>query len=472
MAASFVLSAALGWALVRLLVGPLRGGWAHVLLHLTLGIGLGMGLSSLIYFWVRLAVGPSTWAPLAAEIAAAAALGVLASRRRAPPPLGAPRSRFAGVWILGPLVAVCAVAAGTLFLESAQASPYGHWDAWSTWNVRAKFLAENSAAWSRAFRPPARASGRLAGAMHPEYPPLLSACVGRAWNYAGAQGTAAPVAAAGAFTFALAGLLAAGLAVLRGATAGLLGAVLLFGSATVLDQGPSQIADIPVAFFLLAAILGAMLASRYGHGALALSGFAAGMGAWSKNEGLALAAGLGAAVAVLMRGRALWWCAGAAPGLGAAACYKLFLSSPDPLLQVQSLAARLADPARYAFILRGFWESFAAMGDGLAHPAIALAALAAGLGFALDTKLRPAWSAGLAAVLLGLASYFTAYLLTPFDLEWHVSTSVERLIVQLWPSAILLAVAVLRPPGEAAVPIEAAPPPRRGRKARNQARAR
>jgi len=465
MAASFALSAALGWSLVCLCLGPPKDGWSRALLHAAMAIGLGMGCSSLIYFWVRMAVGPSTWAPLAAEIMVAAGLGVLARKSSAPPPEGAPRLRFAGVWILGPLVMLCAIAAGMLFVETAQATPHGHWDAWAIWNVRAKFLAENSAEWSRAFRPPARASGQFAGAMHPEYPPMLSAYVGRTWNYAGVQTTDAPALTGAAFSFGLAGILAAGLAVLRGATAGLLGAILLFGSGTVIDQGLAQISDVPLAFFLLAATVGAMLAARYGNGALALSGFAAGLGAWSKNEGLVLAAGLGAALVVLTRRRALWWVAGAAPGLVAAACFKLFLAAPDPLLQGSSLAAKLQDLSRYGIILRGFWDHFVLMGDGFAHPAIAWLLLAAGLGFALDTRLCSAWVAGLVAVLVGLGSYFAAYLTSPFDLQWHVGTSMERLLVQLWPTALLLAIAVLRPPG-------AAPPCKPERKSRKQTRAR
>lgn len=471
-AASCVLSVALGGALVYLFLGSPGKRWSHVLLHLSLAIGFGMGVSSLVYFWVRLAAGPSTVAPLAVEIALAAGLAALAWKRGAPPSQDTLRLRFAGVWILGPMVAICAVVAGARFVESTQASPHGGWDAWGIWNVRAKFLAENSPAWTRGFRPSAQASARFGGAMHPEYPPLLPAYVGRSWNYAGTQSTDAPALAAGALSFAVAGLLTAGLAALRGATAGLLGAMIFFGSATVLNIGVLQYADVPLAFFLLAAIVTAMLATRYGDRALALSGLAAGLGAWTKNEGLVMAIGLGAAVAILMRKRALLWLAGAAPGLAAAACYKLFLTPPDPMLHGQSFAAKLADPARYAIILRGFWEQFAAMGDGLAHPALALALLAAGLGFALDAKLRPAWIAGLVAILAALGSYFAAYLFSPFDLQWHVSTSVDRLIVQLWPAVILVVIAILWQPGEAVVQAEATPALKHGRKARKQMRPR
>ncbi len=36
-----------------------------------------------------------------------------------------------------------------------------------------------------------------------------------------------------------------------------------------------------------------------------------------------------------------------------------------------------------------------------------------------------------------LASYYLVYVTTPFDISWHVSTSVDRLLVQLWPALVL-----------------------------------
>ena len=34
-------------------------------------------------------------------------------------------------------------------------------------------------------------------------------------------------------------------------------------------------------------------------------------------------------------------------------------------------------------------------------------------------------------------SYFAVYLLTPYDLGWHLTQSLERLLVQLWPLSLL-----------------------------------
>jgi hypothetical protein len=43
------------------------------------------------------------------------------------------------------------------------------------------------------------------------------------------------------------------------------------------------------------------------------------------------------------------------------------------------------------------------------------------------------------AMVLGLmlVSYYVVYVTTPFDITWHVTTSVDRLLVQLWPALVL-----------------------------------
>ena len=41
------------------------------------------------------------------------------------------------------------------------------------------------------------------------------------------------------------------------------------------------------------------------------------------------------------------------------------------------------------------------------------------------------------ALGLMLLSYYVVYVTTPFDITWHVTTSVDRLMVQLWPALVL-----------------------------------
>jgi len=57
--------------------------------------------------------------------------------------------------------------------------------------------------------------------------------------------------------------------------------------------------------------------------------------------------------------------------------------------------------------------------------------------------------------LLTLAGYFAVYVLTPLDLHYHLTTSLNRLFLQLWPGAIFL-VFMAAAPGQASLPESAA----------------
>jgi hypothetical protein len=46
--------------------------------------------------------------------------------------------------------------------------------------------------------------------------------------------------------------------------------------------------------------------------------------------------------------------------------------------------------------------------------------------------------AAIIAVLLQVAGYFMIYILTPHDLEWHIRTSLYRLIIHVFPSFLLI----------------------------------
>lgn len=47
-------------------------------------------------------------------------------------------------------------------------------------------------------------------------------------------------------------------------------------------------------------------------------------------------------------------------------------------------------------------------------------------------------------ILLLLGAYFFAYLTTPYDLVWHLTTSIDRLIQQVYPALIYLILLSLR----------------------------
>jgi hypothetical protein len=49
-------------------------------------------------------------------------------------------------------------------------------------------------------------------------------------------------------------------------------------------------------------------------------------------------------------------------------------------------------------------------------------------------------------IALMFAAYFAIYVITPHDLTWHVKTSMDRLVLQWWPSFLFLFFLVAAPP--------------------------
>jgi len=61
-----------------------------------------------------------------------------------------------------------------------------------------------------------------------------------------------------------------------------------------------------------------------------------------------------------------------------------------------------------------------------------------------DVGARAGFRASVAAILITLAGYFLIYVITPYDLYWHLRFSLNRLFLQLWPSVIFLCFLRLR----------------------------
>ena len=443
---------------------PAAASW---LLNLSLGAGLGIGVLSLLFFLARLLVGPSNLVYGIAEILtlAAAAAGCWLFRDKLwsgeePRPFGGWQ------WLLLAATVVCLILAEAQFLDSSAASPYGNWDAWSIWNLRAKLLAQPNVSWKNAFSP---LLNQLAGggATHGDYPLLLSGYIARCWSLAGTIGdVTVPIAVAGLFALATVGLLIGGLAVLRGWTTGLTAGLILLGTGGFLRNGDWQFSDVPLGFFYLAVfILFFMFDARGGTRRLAIgAGLALGCAAWTKDEGMFFALfAILALIAGLVVSRAHGWlkslallAAGAAPPLAVSLYFKIFLA-PKGIwapVTIASAVHKIFDASRYVQILTFLWTGMVALGTGVAHPAICLAVLAVCLGIPRERLRRPiALSAG-GLFLAITGAYFFSYVVTPLDLAWHLGTSAGRLMVQLLPSAIFLVLAVCRSAEETAIPID------------------
>lgn len=349
------------------------------------------------------------------------------------------------------LMAALALCVAIAFVLHAIKKPDGDWDAWTIWNVRARFLYLTGSA-SQTF------DSRL---VHADYPPLLPALVAGGWFASGGEGLWVAPLVAGLFAATTAAVLAGCVSECRGGGAAFVAAAVLLGTPQFLQLAEKQYADVP---------LGALIAAACGLVALALerraaptglllplAGAMASAAALLKNEGLLYFLAILGALILVPRGsyrhprrltEAACFVVGAAPLLILLAWFKLTLAPPNDLVRSVSsgvILTRLSDPSRCLLIVRALLARCARVGDWSVFLAGVPLALAWGLRHGASDAVRVVG----AALLIVALGFGAVYLLTPFDVNWHINTSMDRLIIQLWPSVLLLTALQLGPRSEA-----------------------
>lgn len=370
------------------------------------GLGLGFGVVRAVLALPAIAAVPvpSAWRWLAVALALA--------------------------WLLA------AVLTFVLIEDQQHLLPHGGWDAVAIWNLKARFVAAGPGAWQRVTEPGF-------GLSHPDYPLLLPGLVGGLDLLDGGVGPEPGQRVGKAFVLALVSLLALAVTHRRGAVSGAVAGLFLLAGSGLVVNGPWQMADIPLAVFLLAACVALALHAEAGtRAALLLAGFFAGAALWTKNEGAPHAVMLAAGAALLAHGTrrraavATFAC-GLAPALILWTWFKLALAPANDLARATTLGGlvtKVTDPERWRAVALGFWEAFRALDpSGFSLPVLAAVPLLAGLasGRARGIALR------LLAVLLGCHGVvFAIYLVTPAQLAWHIHTSLGRLLFQVWPATV------------------------------------
>jgi hypothetical protein len=454
---SFGVSTALGILLLRW-VWPAEIAPCPRPLGAALGTGLGAGVSAALLFpWLAL-FGPTRAFPLV-EVGLLALVAV-AGRRYHP----APALRAAGrgdrlhgpLRLLTPAFLVALAAAAAAFVTMLRQEPHGEWDAWMNWDMRARMIFLGGATWRTAFSPALPWS-------HPDYPVLVPSLVVRAWLYAGTATLAGPALVAATFAFGTVALLVSGLAALRRPSQGLLAGMVLLGTPFFIRHAASLYADVPLSFFFLATVVCLALDDRHGSDTrrfAMLAGLAAGLAMWTKNEGLLFT--LSVATGILVAGRVAGWPAtrrrlgafgiGLLPGLALVVSFKIAIAPPNDLLSTLAIdrtLGRITAPDRYAMVLRAYAVHLLTFGaNGLGGAVWPLAACFTALGVSRPELRRP-WALAVAvALVLLLAGHFMVFVSMADELARLLKSSLDRLLLQLWPSALFLGFMLARTPEE------------------------
>ncbi len=441
-----------------------RGGKASVVLWSLVALGLSISLSSCTYFLGLLILGKPTLTYCVFETLAFIVVGIacylvpknekssLAISLLRLPELTRSANNYAK-YLLG--VFAISLILGLLGVMIFTANePNGQYDAIAIWSLRARSLFRLESEWRNAFLP---------DFWHSDYPLLISGSIARYWSYIGSDAIWIPPFVAVVFTIATVGLLTAGVSRFRGLSQGLLGGLLLLGTYKFMRNGAMLNADVPLSFYILATIV---IISVYDSGRwtapglLVLAGVSAASAAWTKNEGMLFL------VTVLASRTLVCWInhrrrkilreiglclVGVVPLLILILSFRYPSPTGNDLFVGQTwgtIKSRLFDFSRVGLIVYGFVEHLWYLGT----MSLVVAALAVTfLGY--SPSRAPHTIAGVVSVvLLMIAGYFLVYLVTPWDLAFHLFHSTDRLLIHLWPSMLFGLFLYLGDPVAATVP--------------------
>ncbi len=328
--------------------------------------------------------------------------------------------------------------------------PHGEWDAWAIWNMRARYLYRAQEFWPVAFN---------TLMPHTDYPLLIPLTVMRGWVYLGTETQIIPAFVSVAFAVAVLCLLVTALVYLRGMLAGLAAGSVLIATPFFFQQGAAQTADVPLVFFILATLVLIMIYERgRSRVVLALAGIFAGLAGWTKNEGLLFMTATSVALVITASGDSDWkhrisgiapFLAGVLPVLLVIITFKVLYAPPNDLIAGQGAQTiyRLLDVQRYAQIASALVEE--TLRDYAWFPVLSAGLLVGGL-------YKPKAACTMFTVLgIVFVGYYFIYVTTPLNLTYHLTSSLSRLLLHLWPGFIFAAFGsaklIARPVGESSI---------------------
>lgn len=411
------------------------------LLKLALGIGVGMGLTSLLYF-VSLFTHPSGFFFLLLGVLFL--LGFLTLHRWRPLPLLQRTSLTRLQKLLLLVLAVVVLMDLATFMSTSLRRPHGAWDSWAIWNRAARFIYRGGENWQRVF------SEEFNWLFHADYPLLVPLTNTWVWDILNFETLRAPMIQSGIYLFGSGLLLFSALLVFRSIGTASLATIVLMALPAFVGIGSSQIADTPLTMFMAATAILFGLYSKYQQPQMmAVAGMTTAFAAWTKNEGMIfLISSLIGLLVISYNDRQAWklisWYAG---GIILPLLIVLFvrfsLAPPGDLLGSNwvEILHRTTDFSRYTLTVKTFaaaFFNFGGWGYGLGYsvPSFLLYYLA------WMRKASAIWSRGLLAVLvmlmIQLLAYFASYIITPHDLEWHLAFSLDRILLHLYPMALFV----------------------------------
>ncbi|MBI5839728.1 MAG: hypothetical protein HZB19_06470 [Chloroflexi bacterium] len=415
---------------------------SSLLLKFFLGIPLGMGIASILFFFSKL-WSLDRWSYIAVELTfvAAAFTAMLLARkdtfRRIEFDVDSSIIKQNKFLIL--LVILAAAISLMGFFSTTLLRPHGREDAWSNWNLVARFVYYSDDL--------TNALDYIAISSFPGYPFMLGLDVANGWTFVNTVTTRVPILAAGLFAFSIPGILFFGLFKTRGIQSASIAAILVLGP-WLAQFAAGLYSDVPMAaFYLGAGVLISLYLQTGTPGLAALAGLIAGLPSWAKNDGIPFAiitAIIMFLVSFKRRDAAaiVRFVLGLALPLAVVAIYHEFLASPGNVVANGSeMLLRLQDPSRLRTVLEFFIRETSWFGSPASGYVLILLAILVVGGIDLgneNSRIIPF------VFLSQYAVYFAVYLVTPLPLEWHLGSSLQRVLVHLIPLLTFTVFSLLR----------------------------
>ena len=298
---------------------------------------------------------------------------------------------------------------------------WGEWDAWAIWSQHARFLT-HSDYFTNLF------TDKIAWT-HPDYPMMLPSLIAMVWKSFDNVSAMVPALLSYTIAISMIALVMGSFFERRFWVAGVVITLLLSATSILFPFVVSQFSDTLLACFILLPFV-ALHHLSHSKNAIGfiLIGFLAASAAWIKNEGLMFFVLFTFCFAI--RFFRHWrrigaYLLGAVFPILVLGVFKIFFSPPGDILAAETdYWQKISDWSRYEFIFEFASEYF------IQHCLLLLVLLIAVL------LIHRRFYISFPFVVIGLLflSYLAAYVISPYGLQWHMTTSFDRLVHQVAPA--------------------------------------
>jgi len=419
----------------------------NLVIKVFLALPAGVGISSLFSFvWIWAKLDLRIYVLMETFLVGLVTL-LIAWKKRSdlrsfPQNIGVALNKQSSIWSM--ILVVGIILFVSFFWINSARDPHGKWDAWSNWNVVARFVYRGGQNWQSTFL-------RIYG--HPDYPFLLAMSNAITWELLSKETIHGPITLAFSFTLSLVGLLFGLSNALRGSKQATLVVIVLMMQPTIAYHGMALYADIPEAFYFLASAgLIPLFFSCYDKSIAIIAGLMTGLGAWTKNEGLTfvainLIAWVGIGILFKEKSVIKKFISGIFLPMFVIIFFKIFLAPGNDLLAgKQDILKQLLDTQRYVTI--GQYAGRTSWEFGSQPIPIAAILFAYTIFVGTTRNSIQAIPPVLFTVSAQLMFYFSIFVISPHDLEWHLATSLNRLYLHVFPLVLLCLLMWIKTPDE------------------------